>query len=125
LQKGYLSELGTSPSLATPTARGSSSVTSAEPAKFNYKEERKRLDTLIKKTQKEITDHEKRLLDLAKTQAEMTEKLITMTGPQAQTLSKELHGISATIMETEEKVLSLMESLDLAQKDLESLVQQG
>ncbi|MBS1969431.1 MAG: ATP-binding cassette domain-containing protein [Bdellovibrionales bacterium] len=124
LQKGYLSELGNSPSLATPAAK-SSTVAAAEPSKFNYKEERKRLDTLIKKTQKEITDHEKKLVELAKTQAEMTEQLITMTGPQAQTMSRELHGISGTIMETEEKVLSLMESLDLAQKDLESLVQQG
>ncbi len=120
LQKGYLSELGRSPSLATPAAKLSAAV-ATEPSKFNYKEERMRLDTLIKKTLKEITDHEKKLVELAKTQAEMTEKLVTMTGPQAQTMSRELHGISTMILETEEKVLSLMETLDLAQKDLESL----
>lgn len=126
LQKGYLSELGNSSSAAPASAKTSSlAASSVEPTKFNYKEERKRLDTLIKKTQKEITDHEKKLVDLAKTQAEMTEKLITMTGPQAQTMSRDLHGISSTIMEIEEKVLSLMETLDLAQRDLDSLVQQG
>lgn len=125
LQKGYLSELGSSPNVATSAKVSSGAQTAAEPAKFNYKEERKRLDTLIKKTQKEITDLEKQLVGLAKSQSEMTEKLLTLTGPQAQTLSKDLHGLSGEIMATEEKVLSLMESLDQFQKDLESLVQQN
>lgn len=124
LQKGYLSELGSSPS--TPTQnKSAATVTHSEPTKFNYKEERKRLDTLIKKTQKEITDLEKKLVVLAKNQSEMTEKLMTLTGAQAQTLSKDLHGLSAEIMAIEENVLGLMETLDQSQKNLESLVQQG
>lgn len=124
LQKGYLSELGSAANTQNQVKLSAGAAASSETTKFNYKEERKRLDTLIKKTQKEINDLEKKLIELAKTQSEMTEKLITMTGPQAQALSKDLHGISGEIMATEEKVLSLMESLDLAQKDLESLVQQ-
>jgi len=124
LQKGYLSEIG-SPSSTSTTTKSTATAAVTEPTKFNYKEERKRLDTLIKKTQKEITDLEKKLVGLAKTQSELTEKLITLTGPQAQQLSKELHGISGEILATEEKILDLMEALDLAQKDLENLIQQN
>jgi ATP-binding cassette, subfamily F, member 3 len=123
LQKGYLSGLGSSPSESTAAKSSANSATATESTKFNYKEERKRLDTLMKKTQKEITDLEKKLVELAKNQSEMTEKLITLTGPQAQALSKDLHGISGEIMATEEKLLGLMETLDLAQKDLANLIQ--
>jgi len=123
LQKGYLSEFSSSSSLPTQGKTPSTS-TSSERTKFNYKEERKRLDTLIKKTQKEIMDLEKKLVSLAKTQSDMTEKLLSLTGLQAQTLSKELHGISTEIVTIEENVLQLMEALDQSQKDLESLTQQ-
>ncbi|HEY8271100.1 MAG TPA: ATP-binding cassette domain-containing protein [Pseudobdellovibrionaceae bacterium] len=121
LQKGYLSDLNNSVNSAANIRRESSDSNNKTNNKFNYKEERKRLDASIKKMQKEITDLEKKLVEYAKKQIEMTEKLITMTGPQAQTLSKELHNLSSEIIGVEEKVLSLMEELDQAQKAVENL----
>ena len=119
LQKGYLAELASSVASADPSSGSrTSSQMQNENSKFNYKEERKKLETAIKKQQKELSDIEKKLVELAKKQAEMTEKLITLTGPQAQTLSRELHDISLEILSLEERMLVIMEEQDDAQKKL-------
>jgi ATP-binding cassette subfamily F protein 3 len=116
LQKGYLATIGnTVNSTDSKGVKGSDPVNN-EASKLNYKEQRKRLDTSIKKIQKEIADLEKKLVELAKRQTGMTEQLITMTGPQAKDLSKNLHAISGEIMGIEETILNLMEELDQAQK---------
>ncbi|WP_413289804.1 ATP-binding cassette domain-containing protein [Bdellovibrio sp. HCB337] len=118
LQKGYLSELESSVAANSPSAKTRADEISVEPSKFNYKEERKKLETAIKKHQKELSDIEKKLVELAGKQVEMTEKLMTLTGPQAQTLSKELHGLSSEILSLEERMLLIMEEQDQAQKKL-------
>jgi ATP-binding cassette subfamily F protein 3 len=94
---------------------------SASQNRFNYKEERKRLETAGKKIQKELQDIEKKLAALAKEQTAKTETLLALTGAQAQTVARELHEVSGTIMALEEKMLELMEAQDAAQKDLEAL----
>lgn len=119
LQKGYLAELASSTSSANPSSGNrSSQQVQTDNSKFNYKEERKKLETAIKKQQKELSDIEKKLVELAKKQAEMTEKLITLTGPQAQALSRDLHDISLEILSLEERMLVIMEEQDEAQKKL-------
>jgi ATP-binding cassette subfamily F protein 3 len=122
LQKGYLSELNSSVTSANSKKAKSPTPASNESTKvhgrLNDKDDRKRLNTSVKKVQKEISDLEKKLLELAKKQIEMTEKLMTVTGPQAQAISKDLHTLSGEIIGIEEKVLSLMEELDQAQKPL-------
>jgi ATP-binding cassette subfamily F protein 3 len=118
LQKGYLAELTTNTSAQDSNAKRSNNDTQSESSKFNYKEERKKLETGIKKQQKELLEIEKKLIELAKKQAEMTEKLITLTGPQAQSLSRELHDTSIEIISLEERMLVIMEEQDEAQKKL-------
>ncbi len=114
LQKGYLSELNTFVNSADSKKTEIKTIASNAASKFNYKDERKRLDASIKKIQKEISDLEKTLLELTKKQMEMTEKLITISGPPAQTLSIDLHHVSDQVIEIEEKILNLMEELNQA-----------
>lgn len=112
LQKGYLAGLDTS-TAGAPTS-GSKKTTEAsgpDGKKLNHKEERKRLEALIRKMEKEISDLEKKLVAMAQSQAEMTEKLVTLTGVPAQTLAKELHAVSLEITATEDRILELMETM--------------
>lgn len=122
LQKGYLSELGSNPAAQTANEKRTPSGQTNEGNRLNYKEERKRLESALKKQQKEILDLEKKVADLAKKQTGMTENLLNLTGPQAQELSKELHQISGEIMSLEEKMISLMEAQEETQKQLDSLI---
>lgn len=120
LQKGFLADLD-SQNTAPQTNTKNLTASNNDGGKFNYKEERKRLEGILKKTQKEISDGEKKLLELAKQQVEMTEKLVTLTGQQAQALSRELHDLSSQILEIEEKIFTFMEDQDSAQKQLDEL----
>lgn len=119
LQKGSLSEVDNLPENGRSPARAGTPA--AEPVKFNYKEERKKLESLFKKQQKELQEIEKQLGELAQKQVQMTEKLVTLTGPQAQTLSKDLHEVSSLILSLEERMLSVMEEQEETQKKLNEL----
>lgn len=119
LQKGSLSEVENLPENGRSPARAGTPA--AEPVKFNYKEERKKLESLFKKQQKELQEIEKQLGELAQKQVQMTEKLVTLTGPQAQTLSKDLHEVSSLILSLEERMLSVMEEQEETQKKLNEL----
>lgn len=119
LQKGSLSEVENLPENGRSPARAGTPA--AEPVKFNYKEERKKLESLFKKQQKELQEIEKQLGELAQKQVQMTEKLVTLTGPQAQTLSKDLHELSSLILSLEERMLSVMEEQEETQKKLNEL----
>jgi ATP-binding cassette subfamily F protein 3 len=125
LQKGFLAETQReqtpSPSSSTKAKAKDSGSAEADGGRFNYKEERKRLEATVKKIQRELQDIEKKVAGLAKQQIEMTEKLLSLTGAQAQTVARELHEISGKIMSLEESMLELMESQDQAQKELEAL----
>ncbi|MBC7370385.1 MAG: ATP-binding cassette domain-containing protein [Bdellovibrionaceae bacterium] len=123
VQKGFLSETYQASETEGFISQGAGGKKSGEIApKYNLKEEKKRLDTLLKKVQKEIKDIEKKLDTHQKKQVEITGQLLTMTGPQAQTLAKELHELSAKIYAQEEDLLRLMEEADLAQKSLDVIV---
>jgi len=119
LQKGSLSEVENVSETGKNPARAGTPA--AEPVKFNYKEERKKLESLFKKQQKELQEIEKQLSELAQKQVQMTEKLVTLTGPQAQALSKDLHEVSSLILSLEERMLSVMEEQEETQKKLNEL----
>lgn len=121
LQKGSLAEMQQETTATKGAANAS--LQNTEAPKFNYKEERKRLEVLIKKTQKEILDFEKKVAEMSRQQTAMTENLLTLTGPAAQALSRELHELSGQIMAVEERMLELMEQQDQWQRELQKLVQ--
>lgn len=125
LQKGALSEVTAPSSTVTGShTRGvspKSSLPLEENPKFNYKEERKKLDSLVKKLQKELTEIEKKVYELSQKQAVMTEELLGLTGPQAQSLSRDLHQLSTEIVDLEDRMLIVMEEQEAAQQKLKEL----
>lgn len=120
LQKGFLAErvLDSVDSKNSNTAVSGS--TSADTPKFNYKEERKRLEALVKKCQKIIEDGDKKIAQLSLKQSEFNEVLAS--GEGAATLAKELHKISGDIEELELAMLQAMEDQHKYETELQQLI---
>src|SRR5690606_24946480 len=105
LQKGFLADRAlNSASDDTQTSSGPS-----EAPKFNYKEERKRLDVQIKKAQKQIQECDKKIVELNIVRDALTEKLMAATGEKAAGFAKDLHATSAQIEDLENTMLESME----------------
>ena len=117
LQKGFLSERGKD----TVAKAHPITSTSAEPPKFNYKEERKRLEGFIKKTQKLIEDCDKKIADLSKKRDALNENLISGAG-NAAVLAKDLHDVSGQIEEVELNMLQAMEDQHNFENELKQLI---
>lgn len=124
LQKGILSDRELQniedalPSKAGKTAAG---VANEPPVKFNYKEEKKKLDSLIRETMKSISGFEKRTFDLAQKQHELTEQIANMDAMAAKAASLELGRLGQELVSSEEALLELYVQLEENQKRLESL----
>lgn len=118
LQKGFLSERDNN----APAEQNKAAVEKSSSTKFNFKEERKRLESLIKKAQKEIEDCDKAINQLNRKREEINEKLLSATGDKAGTLAKDLHRISTDIESQEEKMLLAMEEQSLHESELTQLL---
>lgn len=118
LQKGILSERQEQPEVSkTKTSSGQSS----EDSKFNYKEERKRIEAQIKKCQKTIDDNDRKISELQKKRDELSEALITTVGEKAAALAKDLHALSNTIEDLENGMLTAMEDQQTFETELKAL----
>lgn len=118
LQKGILSER----SEEVVSASKSKATHELSDTKFNYKAERKRLESEIKKAQKVFAESESLANKLAKERDEVLEKLAIVAGPEAADLGKALHEMSQKIEDLELIMLSSMESQDELEKELRQLV---
>lgn len=118
LQKGFLSERTESSSLVTSKV----TAPTEESTKFNYKEERKRLESLIKKAQKQIEDTDKKIHSLNSTRDDLNQKLMTATGESAATLARHLHDTSTQIEDLENSMLSAMEAQHELEQELKQLL---
>lgn len=119
LQKGFLSERTMD---VVDKKSTTSSEIAAEAPKFNYKEERKRLETQIKKAQKLIEDCDKKIAELAKKRDALNESLASGGGNNAASLAKDLHDTSAMIEELEMKMLEAMEEQHGFENELKQLI---
>nr|BFD68634.1 ABC-F family ATP-binding cassette domain-containing protein [Bdellovibrio sp. HAGR004] len=119
LQKGFLAERQTEE--VHPTQRAISAKETDSP-KFNYKEERKRIETQIKKAQKLIEDCDKKIADLSKKRDSINETLMTASGDRAAGLSKELYEISGAIEDLESTMLQAMEDQQNFEVELKGLI---
>ncbi len=119
LQKGFLSERTSESSSAKVAEK---KQTNDSNFKFNYKEERKRIDTAIKKNNKTIEDGDKKIKLLNAQREELNQVLMKSTGEIAVKLAKDLHQISFNIEEVENQVLSAMEDLEKLDAELHNLV---
>jgi ATPase components of ABC transporters with duplicated ATPase domains len=117
LQKGILSERDDS----AVTTKETRTQSSSEAPKFNYKEERKRIEAGIKKAQKQIEEADKKIAVLSKKRDELTETLMTATGEKAATLAKEMHEASNAIEDQEMQMLEAMESQATLEQELKAL----
>lgn len=118
LQKGFLAERDLT---LCPTPKVSSEK-AAEAPKFNYKEERKKLEIQIKKAQKLIEDCDKKIADLTKKRDALNESLMTAGGDKAASLAKELHELSGAIEDLETNMLQAMEDQQKFEDELKQLV---
>jgi ATP-binding cassette subfamily F protein 3 len=123
LQKGFLAERV----FDTPLSDLKNTESKAsESSKFNYKEERKRLEGLIKKCQKVISDGDKEILKLNSRQAELNAILISgaaaASGAGAATIAKDLHKISDDIESVELAMLEAMEEQHQLEGELQKLM---
>ncbi|OQW48529.1 MAG: ABC transporter ATP-binding protein [Proteobacteria bacterium SG_bin7] len=92
-----------------------------EAQKFNYRDESKRLQVEIKRLQKEIKQCETDLGAQELKRDLFLKDLLTMQGPQAAKISKELGLCSQSISQLEENLLQKMEELDGREKELTEL----
>ncbi len=119
-KKGFLAERTGTDTIAVSTGR---SITNSETSsRFNYKEERKRLEGLIKKAQKQIEDGDKKIAEFNKMRDSLNEKLMTFTGEKAAGLAKELHELSGKIEALENSMLNAMEDQHTFENELKQLV---
>lgn len=118
LQKGFLAER----TFEKPENTARSSKTNEESAKFNYKEERKRLETQVKKAQKLIEDCDKKISSLNSSREQLNEQLMSASGDRAGSLAKELHELSAQIEDLENTMLTVMEEQHRLENELKQLV---
>ncbi|WP_413558888.1 ATP-binding cassette domain-containing protein [Bdellovibrio sp. HCB209] len=119
LQRGFLSERSFDPQ---SSAKATSGQASDAPSKFNYKEERKRIETLIKKAQKVIEDSDKRITTLSTKRDGLNDSLISGTASNTAALAKELHEISAQIENLENDMLQAMEDQHSFEQELKNLI---
>ncbi|UXR64122.1 ATP-binding cassette domain-containing protein [Bdellovibrio bacteriovorus] len=119
LQKGFLAER--QEEAFNPSQRVISAKETESP-KFNYKEERKRIETQIKRAQKLIEDCDKKIADLTKKRDSLNETLMTAAGDKAAGLSKELHEISGAIDDLESTMLQAMEDQQNFEVELKGLI---
>ncbi len=102
--------LGDNVSLDNSSSTGNSNV--------NYKDETKRLQSLIKEHQRKISKGEEQIANLSKQRDQFNTDLITAQGASAQDLAKQLGLCSKQIDTLEEQLLESMEALDKAETDL-------
>ncbi|KHD88664.1 MAG: ABC transporter ATP-binding protein [Bdellovibrio sp. ArHS] len=118
LQKGFLADR----TFENVDGKVSAIEKSPETIKFNYKEERKRLETLIKKSQKQIEECDKKIAQLGQIRDSLSEKLMTASGEKAATFAKELHDLGGQIEDLESSMLQAMEDQQNFEAELKQLV---
>lgn len=119
LQKGFLSERM---EITNPEKIRDSGSQSPSASKVNYKEEKKRLEAAIRKSQKTIEDLDKQVQKQSQQREALSEELLTLTGEKAQAAALQLHTLSHEIEQTELKMLELMESQQEAENELKALI---
>ncbi len=120
LKKGYLSERNDEDKKTTNllgAESNSKKITSIQ--KFNFKEERKRLESQIKKTQRAIDDCDKKIKALSLQQETLNEELIKKSSAE---LAKELNRISNEINNLESLMLNTMEEQHLLEQQLNQIL---
>lgn len=118
LQKGFLAERP----LETSEVQNRTSMKVEDPPRFNFKEERKKLESQIKKTQKTIEDFDKKIAEASKKRDAINEELMSANGEKAAQLAKELHGLSEKIDHYELSMLDEMEAQQKFENELKSLL---
>ncbi|KYG66367.1 ABC transporter ATP-binding protein [Bdellovibrio bacteriovorus] len=118
LQKGFLAERN----LDAATDSSATKSDTSDAPKLNYKEERKRLEGLVKKSQKHIEDCDKKIAELSKMRDALSEKLMSASGDKAAAFAKELHALSGQIEELEVSMLDSMEQQHAHEQELKQLM---
>ena len=120
LERGSLSQREQIQDVDLSLAKKVVQVTS-EPKKFNYKEETKRLQGLIKEYQRKLLKSEEIVFELQKQIETLNTQLLSATGLDAQKIAIEISHKSKTLSTTEDSMLSHMEQIELSERELAEL----
>ena len=120
LQKGVLAERSDSEFITASSVDKKSSDTMN--GKFNYKEERKRLESNIKKSYQQISKLEKEIDSHQHELLKLNEEILSVQGLKAAELSKNIFTISSVISDKENQILNLMEIIETDENELNQLV---
>jgi ATP-binding cassette subfamily F protein 3 len=116
VQKGALSQRAE----LTTTSSSETGSSSAKGETLNTR--RRTLQSEIKQLQKEVGKSEKTLATLQAQQHDLTQELLAAQGAGAAELSKKYGLLSQDVIQAEETLLALMESLENKERDLTALV---
>ncbi|MGE0633166.1 MAG: ATP-binding cassette domain-containing protein [Pseudobdellovibrionaceae bacterium] len=105
----------------TDSDKNTPSKIEIEAPKVNYKDENKRLQSLVKELNRKILKTEEILSSLHQKTEDLNKTLLISQGQQAQQIAKELSVFSKEIEQTEENLLVHMENLEKAERDLQTL----
>lgn len=115
LQKGVLSERR---EVNTTSSPNRSTGAASEPAKFNFKDESKRLQGLVKEQRRKVQKCEELLKELSDRRDQMTNELLAASGSYASALGKDLGLCAQEIERLENDMLMHMEALETAESEL-------
>lgn len=118
LQKGFLAERV----VEKLEVSSGAALKTEETPKFNFKEERKRLEGLLKKSQKQLEDCDRKIAELTRSRDTLNESLMSASGEKAAQLARDLHDLSATIETWEVTMLESMEDQERIENELKQLL---
>ena len=122
VEKGVLSIAEAPASPTSPQLADTLSTQKEVEKKFNFKEERKKLESEIRENKKQFEKIEALLKNALNEQSELTEKLFTLQGPESKTASQRLGEVSKSIGDLEEKQMDLLEKIVASENRLEELL---
>lgn len=109
LQNGYLADRSLDSEV---NSKKKDSTENNNNFKFNHKEERKRIDSSLKKLNKLIEESDSKIKKMNQDRDRISQDLITAAGENAGQLAKELHTLSNNIEQLEEKSLEAMQEIE-------------
>lgn len=115
LQKGVLADRNSNGANPESNKSPSTNSNSEAAAKWNYKEEKKKTESQIKKSYKIIEKLESEAAVLTQQILYYNELLTTASGIKAGELAKQLHDVSFELKNKEDQILDLMTELEILQ----------
>jgi ATP-binding cassette subfamily F protein 3 len=118
LEKGALRTRNSDSKSQTPIVSKSINTPPNQTAKFNYKDETKRLQNEIKECQKQIKKCEEQISLLTDNISQLNHDLLAAQGIKAQGIAKDLRACTEEVLRFENEMITFMERQEKKEKEL-------